>query len=119
MTEFFDLYMANKYTKEEYLQSPYVYGDSNVLHGERIIHTHIRYIDNYRLYLMGRVDAQKAKEINEILVRLIEEYIRIGKCYPSVLTARSSNHLFPKFKRIIQEIKDSGYTKSSPINVNV
>ena len=119
MTEFFNTYMAKKYTKEQYLYSPFVYGDSNVLHGERIIHTHIRYVDNYRLYLLNRHDVTIFKEeINEILVRLIEEYIRIGECYPCVLTGRSSDHLFPAFKKIIQDIKDSGYTSPKAINVS-
>ncbi len=109
MTGFFHKFMAEKYSKEQYLNSPYVYGDSNVLHGERIIHTHIRYIDNYRLYLLNHFTTIPPKEINEILVRFIEEYIRIGECYPDVLTGRSTNHLFPAFKKIIQEIKDSDY----------
>lgn len=110
MTGFFHKFMADRYDKQQYLYSPYVYGDSNVLHGERIIHTHIRYIDNYRLYLLSNCTTIPQKEINEILLRFIEEYIRIGECYPDVLTQRSTDYLFPAFKKTIQEIKDSDYT---------
>lgn len=118
MTEFYDTFMADKYNKQQYLYSPYVYGSSDVLHGERIIHTHIRYIDNYRLYLLNNCNPESFKEINKILVRFVEEYIRIGEAYPCVLTGKSTDTLFPVFKNIIQEIKDSDYALRKAINIH-
>lgn len=117
MTEFFERFMAGRYNKQQYLYSPYVYGDSDVLHGERMIHTHIRYIDNYRLYLLNYCDLDSLKEINEILVRFIEEYIRIGEDHPHVLTGKSTDVLFPAFKDSIQEIKNSDYMLKKDINI--
>lgn len=53
MVQFYDQYMKDKYkNKNAYLQSPFVFmpGKNKVFHGERIIHTHIRYLDQFRLY---------------------------------------------------------------------
>lgn len=118
MANFFDTFMSNRYQKNQYLHSPFVYGDSRVLHGERILHTHIRYIDNFRLFLLNRHDVSiPPKVINEILVRFIEEYIHVGERYPAVLTERSTENLFPDFKKCIQKIKDSDYESTIPINL--
>lgn len=122
MARFYQTYMQAKYpTKEGYLSSPYVYGDSNVLHGERIIHTHIRYIDNYRLYLLSEtspLDARCKENVNERLVSFIREYIRIGQRNPLVLTSTSSEHLFPEFEKRIKAIEESDYTDFGPIDVD-
>lgn len=121
MTEFYNNFMRNKYpNKCEYLRSPFVYGESGVLHGERIIHTHIRYIDNYRLYLLGKnspFEPKKRVRINQKLTKYINEYIKIGEKNPGVLTEKSSNELFPAFLKRIKEIRESDYTDFNPINI--
>lgn len=121
MTRFYEDYMYDQYPNmNSYLNSPFVYGDSNVLHGERIIHTHIRYIDNYRLYLLSKkskVDPHKKMSINEKLTCYIKEYIDIGERHPTVLTSKSVDKLFPAFKSRIKEIKDSGYTDYNAIDI--
>lgn len=111
MSEYYDTVMKKRFaTKEEYLQSDYVYSDANVLHGERIIHTHIRYIDTYRLFVLNGVeDLDERKDVNRILVEFIEEYIKIGEEYPLVLTQISSDMLFPSFNNKIEIIRDSGF----------
>ena len=111
--------MSNYYTNvmkkrfngiEEYLQSPYVYGDANVLHGERIIHTHIRYIDTFRLFILHEIeDADTKEDVNKILVEFIEEYIKTGEKYPALLTSMSTVKLFPDFKDKIKIIRDSDF----------
>ncbi len=111
--------MSNYYTNvmekrfngiEEYLQSPYVYGDANVLHGERIIHTHIRYIDTFRLFILHEIeDADTKEDVNKILVEFIEEYIKTGEKYPALLTSMSTVRLFPDFKDKIKIIRDSDF----------
>lgn len=122
MTEFYNQYMQTKYPNIlDYLHSPYVYGESNVLHGERVIHTHIRYIDNYRLYLLdekNRIPFSEKKLINKKLVAFISEYIEIGKQFPLVLTSISTKHLFPAFEKRINAIIESKYTDFRPININ-
>ena len=121
MTLFYDEYMSDTYpNKVAYLNSHFVYGESNVLHGERIIHTHIRYIDNYRLYLLKRksvVDPHKKISINEKLTNYIKDYIGIGERFPKVLTKKSEDKLFPAFKKRIKAIEDSGYSDFEPIDV--
>lgn len=121
MTKFYHQYMKERFpNKVAYLRSPYVFGETNVLHGERIIHTHIRYIDNYRLYLLGPLSGMSQKKkikINEKLVRFIAEYIEIGKRFPFVLTGTSTNHLFPAFEKRIKAIQESGFTDFQAINI--
>ena len=104
-------------TTEDYMCSCYNYHknqNQEVLHGERIIHTHIRYLDHYRLYLLNCLlcdDADKDElyEINKILVEYIEQYIIIGKSHPKIISS-TSQRLFPKFIEKIELIKQSNYT---------
>ena len=111
MTRYYNEYMGKKFeNKYKYLHSYYVYGDANVLHGERIIHTHIRYIDQYRLYVLRTLsDVEEKKIINKKLVELIESYIQIGEDNPTVLTDMSIVTLFPGFRRKIKTIRDSEF----------
>lgn len=111
MSEYYTTVMKDRFgSKEEYLQSDYVYSDANVLHGERIIHTHIRYIDTYRLFVLNDiVDPVERKGVNKILVEFIEEYIKIGEKYPLVLTQISIDTLIPGFKEKIKIVRDSDF----------
>lgn len=111
MSQYYKDYMLTRYNdKYKYLKSFFVYGDAKVLHGERIIHTHIRYVDQYRLYILRNVDDSfNKKEINEILVKYIEDYMRIGEEYPDVLTKKSTEELFPAFKEKIKIIRKSKF----------
>lgn len=111
MSEYYTTVMKDRFgSKEEYLQSDYVYSDANVLHGERIIHTHIRYIDTYRLFVLNDiVDLVERKGVNKILVEFIEEYIKIGEKYPLVLTQISIDTLIPGFKEKIKIVRDSDF----------
>ncbi len=106
--------------KTKYLKSEFVYhiGRANVFHGERIIHTHIRYIDHYRLFLLkGKPKTDKNSDINMILVNFIKDYIDIGKSFPNITSSISAD-LFPKFEKKIEVIETSGYTDyETPINV--
>lgn len=43
------------------------------------------------------------------MVEFIEEYIKIGEKYPSVLTQISVDTLFPEFKEKIEIICNSGF----------
>ncbi|MCM1375245.1 MAG: hypothetical protein NC305_04740 [Lachnospiraceae bacterium] len=111
MSEYYTTVMTDRFeSKEEYLQSDYVYSDANVLHGERIIHTHIRYIDTYRLYVLNNItNLTERKEVNEILVEFIEQYIQIGEDYPLVLTQISTDTLFPGFREKIEIIRNAHF----------
>lgn len=111
MSEYYTTVMKDRFGGEEdYLQSDYVYSDANVLHGERIIHTHIRYIDTYRLFVLNDfINPIDRKNVNKILVEFIEEYIKIGEKYPLILTPISIDTLFPGFKEKIKIIHDSGF----------
>lgn len=106
--------------KKEYLESPLVFrpiGGMKVFHGERIIHTHIRYIDAFRLYLLSLDEFiyEDKIHLNYILINYIREYIDIGKQYPNVLSEVSESTeeqkgLFEKFLDKINIIDQKGYT---------
>lgn len=111
MSMHYKKYMESKYKSvSEYLGSHFVYGSVKVLHGERIIHTHIRYIDSYRLYILKNTSQSlDKKEINKKLVEYIERYIIIGKTNPLILTTKSTEKLFPAFEKKIKLIRDSDF----------
>lgn len=112
MAKYYTTVMKEKFDSiKDYLQSHYVYSDANVLHGERIIHTHIRYIDTYRLFILQNInDLEKKTDVNKILVRFIEDYIDIGEQYPIILTDMSTEKLFPDFRDKIKIIRNSNFT---------
>lgn len=112
MSIYYKSTMKERYKKvENYLNSPFVFSEVKVLHSERIIHTHIRYIDNFRLYVLHNEENIKDKKyINRRLVELISEYISVGEQYEDILTSISTDRLFPKFKEKIEAIKNSDFT---------
>ncbi len=121
MSKFYEDVMFVKFGgKENYLKSEFVYSNNNtkVFHGERIIHTHIRYIDQYRLHILR--DKEKNDEnsrINEILVNFIKSYISIGLDNPNVLSSKSYE-LFDKFSEKIEKIENSKFDDYvTPINL--
>lgn len=111
MSEYYATIMEKKFCGQDgYLDSHYVYSDANVLHGERILHTHIRYIDTYRLFILREISNPNEKRtINELLVKFIERYIEAGEDNPAILTQTSTDNLFPAFKSQIKIIRNSNF----------
>ena len=115
----------NEGGKKEYLESYLVYRpneSSRVFHGERIIHTHIRYIDAFRLYLLSLTNNEISYDdkiyINKTIIGYILDYMNIGKQYPNILSEVSEGKeadetqkgLFAKFLVKIEIIVNSQYT---------
>jgi hypothetical protein len=98
-----------------YLESPYVAqfnkrrGNNQTIkqfHEERIINSHIGYIDTFRIYILGLKnisDFEKTK-INEILHGLLTKYV----CLLDTVIKTSQLHLY--YKRQLNIIK-SNFTK--------
>lgn len=122
MSDFYENTMFTiKNNKDDYLSSEFVYGNtgSKVFHGERIIHTHIRYIDNFRLFVLNNKEcSEQYNKINKKLIGFIKNYIEIGNNNPNILSEKSNKDLFPKFNEIIKSIEDCDYTDyNTPIDV--
>lgn len=113
MSIYYENVMKAKYENiDKYLTSPYVYSEAKVLHSERIIHTHIRYIDQYRLYLLNNVglfNLDSKIEINKLLIAFIKNYIEIGDKYTNITSTKSIDVLFPAFLDKIKIIHESDY----------
>lgn len=113
MSQYYQKYMEKRFESiVQYLESPFVYSGANVLHGERIIHTHIRYIDSFRLYVLQNSDLNKKIDkidVNRRLVNYIGQYIKAGKNHPLILTSKSTEELFPAFLEKIRIIRTSGF----------
>lgn len=123
MSNFYENIMFKKYQgKEGYLNSEFVYsnGRTKVFHGERIIHTHIRYIDHYRLFILkNRQSSPENDNINKILVNFIKEYIKTGREHPNILSAKSFE-LFAGFDKKIEQIEKSNYSDyTTEINIKL
>lgn len=122
MSIFYENVMFKKYNgKDNYLNSEFVYGGNGkikVFHGERIIHTHVRYIDHYRLFILkNRPHNLQNNEINKLLLDFIKEYIKIGRENPNVLS-KKSHELFLGFDKKIETIEKSGYSDyTTAINI--
>ena len=77
-----------------------------VFHGERLLHTHITYLDQFRIYAIHTCPAELVKVINEKVVSMIESYIALATDFPNVC---SNKEIFEEMRPGIQMIKDSGY----------
>ncbi len=105
--------------KKEYLESSFIYcpiGGVRVFHGERIIHTHIRYLDSFRLYILSlsEMKYENKVHINYLLTGYIIQYMDIGKKYPYILSEISEGNegqkgLFEKFLDKINIIDKRGF----------
>lgn len=118
--EYYNITKFNgKESKEKYLESYFIYHQGNgryVFHGERIIHTHIRYLDAFRLYLLKleEFSYEDKVHINYLLVGYIDQYIKIGEKYANILSNVSEGDedeagLFAQFKEKMKIIDDRGY----------
>lgn len=63
------------------LSSKYVFRNKTeakgILHEERIIHKHITYIDNFRMYIIKYVYPEKYKDINIRIITILKKYINL------------------------------------------
>lgn len=123
MSKFYEEIMFKKFNgKDKYLNSEFVYNNEGkkVFHGERIIHTHIRYIDHYRRFILrDRAQTQENNEINKLIVDFIKNYIQIGRDNPNVLSS-ISDELFTGFEKKIEIIEKSNYNDyKTAINVTL
>lgn len=109
LASFNELLLSN--LKEDKLsESDYIFKNKNEkdgrLHEERIIHTHIRYIDNYRIHLINDIHSDKVQEINEKIILVIENYINLLK---NELFGEMSKALIVECSSCIKYIKSKNY----------
>ncbi len=103
----------NKITEEQYLSLP-IHPTTNIthspqLHTERIIFSHIAYLNNVRLYYLDSaiiLDLDKRKEYNEMFVDYIGSYLELYSMYiKSIATKR--NLVANQLEGIVNNIKES------------
>jgi energy-coupling factor transporter ATP-binding protein EcfA2 len=101
-----------KYDIKIYHESPFIAQISKSssgkrmkqFHEERIIDSHIGYIDVFRKYILNEttINVSEKIEINKILHRLLEKYVRLLE---SDVVLKSNNHLLSHFKNQLNLIK--------------
>lgn len=103
----------NEITEEQYLSLP-IHPITNIthspqLHTERIIFSHIAYLNNVRLYYLDSAiisDVDKRKEYNEMFVDYIGRYLELYSMYiKSISTKR--NFVADQLEEIVNNIKKS------------
>lgn len=116
--KFLSKYEENIYIN--YADSDYVYKDRKEkdgqikiikqFHGEKIIHTHISYLDAYRLYLLNTdiVEEKDKPLINQIIVDFIKNYIDIIDT-KKVIFSDSTLLIVEKYQKAIEKIEGSNY----------
>lgn len=96
------------------LESDYVFRskEDNVgrLHEERIIHWHIRYIDNYRIHIIKDIYPDKIVDMNERIISYIEKYVQLLR---NPLFSNMSNVLYKELSACIKYIVDQNYNDST------
>jgi len=111
------------YDNNSFLQSNFSYHIMNgendyptaMFHIERVIHSHIDYLDVYRRYVINLLDHDyQKKEANENIIKYIKQYIDMFGYYDPInkITYHSdqSMQLCKYFDSCIKSIVDSGFT---------
>lgn len=117
--KFLKKYEENIYAS--YADSDYVYKDRKEkdgqikiikqFHGEKIIHTHISYLDAYRLYLLNtnQVEEKDKPLVNQIIIDFIKDYIDIIDT-KKVIFSDPTLSMVEKYQKAIEKIEKSNYT---------
>lgn len=102
---------SGRYDIYSFLQSYFCYKNpdnaNSYFHLERIIHNHIGYIDDYRLYLINYVFTGNVVDINKRIIKIIKKYVALLIKYPYV--EEKNRDLIQSFNECIQSIEDSKY----------
>lgn len=78
-------------------------------HEDRIINSHIGYIDRFRLYILKNYKrlSQEPVSINEALCSILERYINLLKVV--LITDYTRDALLPFYEMQLKKIKETGY----------
>lgn len=112
-----------KYTIDSFLGSRYVYHNKNdeyikrpLFHIERVAHSHISYLDAFRMYAFwilevkeGNADDifEKKKDINRRLVHAINRYISLISEGDDLKASPTSTNLVNNYKKCIKKISNN------------
>lgn len=106
--------LLNNLKEDKLFESDYIFKNKNEkegrLHEERIIHTHITYIDNYRIHLINDIYSDNIQEINEKIILVIEKYIKLLQ---NELFGEMSKALFKECSCCIKYIKSKKYNDNT------
>lgn len=103
-----------------YADSEYVYKDRKEkdgevkiikqFHGEKIIHTHIGYIDAFRMYLLNsnEIEEDLKPRVNEKLIEFIKKYIEIID-QKKVIFSDTTIRIVTSYQKAIEKIEGSKY----------
>lgn len=110
----------NHYSLEDFLGSKYAWHKiqdeknkvNSMFHSERIIHSHIGYLNSFRKYAFFVLDNNNEQKrlLNKLIIKYIEKYIRMFEG-ESRLALKSSmtDVLVQHYKKCIKKIKDKDY----------
>lgn len=115
-------YQKHNITPDEYLRSDFVwckYSDFaeykiSMFHSERIIHSHIGYLNDFRMFAFYVITDEKLKaKINELVIKYIKNYIALFDIKNinngSALYSNHSLNLIKLYEKCIDKIKKAKY----------
>jgi len=120
------LYLENQDFKADFLHSytkkqEYGFKVYYPFHGERIVITHIGYLESYRQYMLSTIEGepQLKKRFNTLLVKTIEKYCLLVLGDDGFFITDDNRSLLRDFLSLIQKIEDGNFDESvSSIMIN-
>jgi predicted small secreted protein len=123
ITKYYKAVFQGKYhfTDEKFLESDFAYpvidqenNNNRMFHTDRIVHSHIDYLDVYRRYVINLLkNNEEKKEVNKKIVQYIKDYMNIFGSYnkkPITHFSKQSEALCELYKNCIKKIEESDYT---------
>lgn len=110
----------NQFTHEDFLGSKFAWHKiqentnivNSMFHGERIMHSHIGYLNAFRKYAFHILDDEKEekRKINILVLKYIKKYIKMFNGESRIaLCSEMSNTLVRYYNRCIKKIYESDY----------
>ncbi len=92
------------------LTSKYVFRSKTeakgILHEERIIHKHITYIDNFRIYTIKFIYPENCKEINKRIITRLKKYVNLLIDKEMSYKSKKLRKEFTECIKYIEDIKE-------------
>ena len=105
---------------EDVLDSPYYYEQQ--FHEERIIHSHISYLEAYRSWIFQlNISETRLSEANKFLLSMIQKYLELLKYdrnngykkYRGLFFTANSKSLYNELSVCIEEIKQAAFIRNN------
>lgn len=84
-------------------------GKSSQYHVERMIFSHIQYLDEFRRFVLIKNDSHTGKEVSDFVLQIIEQYLKLFEDDCVKCSKYGKEKVFPLLLRLLREAQNEPY----------